>query len=279
MRRVGVRSSRGGSSLWDVRPAVLRALPASVVVICAMAVLPTPATAQTSDVGLTIDPTVRATGLVAVTSGGVSCSSTTVDGSEPLSATIQQGSVELHSDLSVVFCDPATGEGSWAAAVLNASQLRPGSASVTVHLTLDDGTDVSATGSVRIVNPNVPVRSASRIDITFVDEAISSFCGFPVQVHDVGFVQNFRFTDAVVEKFVGTSTFTNLNTGTFVVVSSSNRTKFATGTMTFVGLNYRIHTSSGIFVSSGRGVLTAEGEDATPHLTHLSSVLCGLLRF
>jgi hypothetical protein len=279
MRRVGGRSSRGGSSLWDVRPAVLRALLASVLVICALVVLSPPATAQTSDVELTIDPTVRATGLVAVTTGRVSCSSTTVDGSEPLSATIQQGSVELHSDLSVVFCDPATGEGSWAAAVLNASQLRPGRAHVTVQLTLDDGTNVSATGFVRIINPIVPVRSASRIDITFVDEAISSFCGFPVQVHDVGLRQTFRFSDAAVETFVGTSTFTNLNTGTFVVVESSNRTKFSTASMVFVGLNYRILTSSGLLVSSGRGVLTVEGEDATPHLTHLFSVLCGLLSF
>jgi hypothetical protein len=279
MRRVGVRSSRGGSSLWDVRPAVLRALLASVLVICAMAVLPPPASAQTSDVDLTIDPTVRTIGQIAGATGRVSCSSTTVDGSEPLSARIQQGRVEVHSGLGFAFCDPSSGEGSWTALFFDASQLHPGIASVTVDLTLDDGTNVGATGSVRITSPNVPARSASRIDITFVDEAISSFCGFPVQVHDVGLVQNFSFKDAVVEKFVGTSTFTNLNTGTFVVVESSNRFKFSTESVVFVGVNYRILTSSGQLVSSGRGVLTVEGEDATPHLTHLSSVLCGLLRF
>jgi hypothetical protein len=276
-----VRNPRSWLGVATSSPPVLRALLASVLVISAIAVLPLPAAAQTSDVGLTIDPTVRTIVQIAGATGGVSCSSTTVDGSDPLSASIQQGPVAIHSDLGFAFCDPSTGEGSWTAVFFDASQLHPGSASVTVRLALDDGTTVSATGSVRIISPNVPIRSATRIDDTYIDPAISLFCGFPVQAHDVGLVQNFRFSDALAEKFVGSTTFTNLNTGTFVVVETSNRFTFSTRStrrMVFVGLNYRIRTSSGMLVSAGRGVLTVEDESATPHLTHLSSVLCGLLR-
>jgi hypothetical protein len=260
------------------RLGVLRALLAPAVLLALVYVAPLPAAAQTSDVALTINPTAQLlSGLGVGVGGEVSCSTTTVTGSEPLSATIRQGSDVLVSALSFAFCDPSTGVGQWGA--LAFGELHAGMATVTVQLTLADGTNVTATGSVRLVNPNKPGKFTSRIDDTYVDDAISFFCGFPVQVHDVGLLQVFRFKSGSVEKFVGESTYTNLASGTFVVVETSGRFTRTTDDLVFTGLNYQIRTSSGQLVSSGRGVLSAVDETETPHLTHLSEVLCGLLRF
>jgi hypothetical protein len=261
------------------RLVVLRAVLAPAVLLALVYVAPLPAAAQTSDVALTINPTgqVILGGGAVVVGGDVSCSTTTVTESDPLSATIQQRSDVLVSALSFAFCDPSTGEGQWGA--LAFGELRAGTATVTVQLTLADGTNITATGSVRLVNPNKPVGSTSHIDDTYVDETISFLCGFPVQVHDVGLLQTFGFSTSSVEKFVGTTTYTNLESGTFVVVKTSGRFTRTTEDLVFTGLNYIIRTSSGQLVSSGRGVLSVEDETATPHLTHLSEVLCGLLRF
>jgi hypothetical protein len=258
------------------RLGVLRALLALVVLLALVCVAPLPAAAQTSDVALTINPTAQSFTGGAVLRGDVSCSTTTVTGSEPFSVTIRQGSdVVPVESTGFAFCDPSTGVSKWE--LFAVGELHPGVVTVTVQLTLDDGTTVTATGPVLVVNPNKPVRAASHIDDTHVDAAISRVCGFPVQVHDVGLSQDFQFSGAHVEQFVGTTTYTNLESGTFVVVEASRRLTESSGENVFTGLNYIIRTSSGQLVSSGRGVLSVEDETETPHLTHLNSVLCGLL--
>jgi hypothetical protein len=237
-------------------------------------------TAQTSDVALTIGPHAQVFSGTVVVGGDVSCSTTAVTESDPLSATIRQGNDVLVSAFGFAFCDPATGEGLWGAVAFG--ELHAGFATVTVQLTLGDGTNVTATGSVQVVTPKTPLRSASHIDDTYVDEAISSFCGFPVQVHDVGLLQTFRFSvpsRTFVEKFVGSTTYTNLESGTFVVIESSWRVTSSLDDVVFTGLDFILRTSTGQLVSSGRGVSSVEDETETPHLTHFEEVLCGLLSF
>jgi hypothetical protein len=267
-----------------------RALLASALVIGVLAVVPSPAAAQTSDVALTIDPTYQIfpalnPGDVPTLPafGEVSCSSTTVDGDELLSARIQQSGREVLRDplFGFALCDPSMpGLGFWST-FFDAGQLRPGQATLTVELTLDDGTIVSATRTVRIVNANKPSKQTFEVDFVHPDFELSEFCGFPVEAHDVGREQIFFFTPKLVsaEKFVGTTTYTNVDTGTSVVVGAAPRVKIFgfEEKAVFTGLNYRIRTSDGQLVSSGRGVLTPAGETATPHLTHLTEVICGLL--
>jgi hypothetical protein len=249
-----------------------------VLVIGVMAVVPLRATAQTSDVTLTVFPAAYLFDGVAVVQGEVSCSST-LEVTESVSATIRQSGAVVDSSFGFAFCDPASGlefDGLWTV-LFESSQLRPGKGSVTVHLTLDNGAVVSATGSSRLVNPNSPFFPVERVDDTYIDQSLSSGCGFPVQAHDVGRAQVFFFRDATAERFVGSTTYTNLDSGTSVLVETSARIRISDAGLAFTGLNYRIRTSSGQLVSAGRGVLTVEGETATPHLTHLSEVICGLL--
>jgi hypothetical protein len=252
-----------------------RALMASVLVIGALAVMPS--TAQTSDVGLTINPTGEIFAGGAVVTGELSCSSLKKPlFTESLVATIEQSGRRVTSSFGIAICDPSTGSSFWGAVFLD-NKLHPGPAAVTIQLTLDDGTVVTAAGTVRLIEPRKPVKATFPVDDTYVDFFLSDLCGFPVQAHDVGRVQQFFYPDRTVEQFFGTTTYTNLDTGTTVVVEGAPRVTFSGEQVVFRGLNYRIRTSSGKLVSAGRGVSSFEGETATPHFTHLTEVICGLL--
>jgi hypothetical protein len=254
-----------------------RVLQASVLAV--LWLVPLPATAQASDVALTINPTAYIGGGIVIVSGGVSCRSTAVEGTEPLSASIRQSGVQVQSIFGQAYCTPGTPAGTWTAAV-PAAQLHPGRASVTVGLTLRDGTKVIATGPVRLIIPNKP--TVEHVDVLHSYTELDAFCGFPlysVQVHEVGLRQT--WLNGLIQKFVGIATYTNPDSGKSVVLRQSLRvtTELSDGSHTFTGLNYQIRTSTGQLVSSGRAVVSADGVDltVTPHLTHAFPVLCRLL--
>jgi hypothetical protein len=251
-----------------------------------------PAIAQASDVALTVNPTAYVGGIVIV-NGGVSCTSTTVEATQPLSVSIRQSGAQVQSSFGQASCtpDPELPGSAWTASVPGA-QLHPGRASVTVQLTLADGTEVIATGPVRLIIPNKP--TVEHVDVRYSGSPLDAFCGFPpytLQFHDVGLQQTWEIRGGgakvrpisvgLIEKFTGTETITNPINGKSVVLKQSPRvtTDLSDGSYTFTGLNYQIRTSSGHLVSSGRAVTSSTGEDltVTPHLTHAFPVLCGLL--
>jgi hypothetical protein len=252
-----------------------------------------PAGAATSDVSLTVKSATNTGGVLQVV-GTVSCPSTPVPSSfGSVVATVRQGRTQITSSIGGAECDPSVGSGNWGALFFSGDQLHAGQASVDVALTLPDGTVVTTTGSVLIPPPTKPVAGSERVDATFLREDISNFCSvaypdlgdFVVQEHDVG-LEQFWIVSGItgaerwrVQRFVGTVTYTNLANGTSVElrVAGRFRVKLTSGETVFTGLNFEIRTASGQLVSSGRGVQDFTGEQATPHLTHESEVLCPLL--
>jgi len=141
------------------------------------------------------------------------------------------------------------------------------------------------------------------LDRTELDEDISNFCGFPVEVHEVGTVRMFSFPDgkAVVE-LNGQATFSSPFGGRSVTLDSALKItdvsiarllagggRSVTVKSIATGLNYRIPQPGGPIVSAGKGVVTAtytynaedylidfkvEKDVRTPGLEHLFSVIC-----
>lgn len=292
---------------------LLLALPAALVAFIALATAPH-AKAASTDVSLTVDPptayylqmyqefefpflndpehaiVVTGTPGSLLITGGVSCPSTPVF--TEVQVEVSQGKRQLTTDGSFgnsgfAQCDPRFGSGFWAAVLSGGTgHLNPGTASVRVTLTLDDGTVVTASSPIRIM---LAPRSSQRVDTTYPTD-LDFFCGFPVIEHDVGLEQSLQISAVngqprfSASHFVGTTTFTNLSNGTSVAFKTATftRTTFGGGDLEllkFAGLNYSVRTSSGMLISAGHGVedFVTGGETATPHLGHLTDVICELL--
>jgi hypothetical protein len=118
---------------------------ASAVAAALIWIVSLPAVAQASDISLTVDPEAYSLGSTLVISGTVTCSSPLVDA--VFDVTARQGSSQPVPYVAFGHCDPSTGDAYWVALFAPGS-LSPGKAFVTVTLTLNDGTTVTASGSV-----------------------------------------------------------------------------------------------------------------------------------
>jgi hypothetical protein len=143
------------------------------------------------------------------------------------------------------------------------------------------------------------------IDHAEVDPELSDFCGFGVEVHEVGTAQLITFPDGHVQlNQKETATFTASGLGTSFKVFNSlqinelnaaevfvGELKEVTLTTIYAGLNYRTSSTSKPFVSSGRGVTEVTfvydefgdlidvdvDETFSSNLEHLTAVVCQAL--